>query len=322
MLLYYQLHAIGLRESKLVAEVSSIRPQNVQAEQNEPVTLLTTGDIMLGRTVMSVSKKLNDPLYPFGLVSDKLNKAGIVYINLENPIIKDCPQHVEGFRFCADLYMVEGLSFAGVDVVNIANNHMLNWGEDGKQQTLKTLSDKGIKTTGYGNLAYVEQNRIKFGFIGFDFVTNGYILSEEEKEVINRLDANTDILVSGVHWGNEYDDVANSHQRKMAQELIDMGVDLIIGHHPHWVQDLDCFIKNGENYEVINIKREDFGKKYCPNNSIRVYYSLGNFIFDQMWSEETRRGLAVEFTFVGGEIVQEEYFPVYMREWAQPVWEK
>ena len=76
--------------------------------------------------------------------------------------------------------------------------------------------------------------------------------------------------------------------------MVDSGVDVIVGHGPHWVQDV----------EYINNKP--------------VYYSLGNFIFDQMWSEETKKGLAVKLIFEGDKLIKEERLPIYMSSWAQP----
>lgn len=86
---------------------------------------------MLGRSVMIKSLSMNDPVYPFRKVAEKLNQADIVFVNLESPLVANCPSSNSGFKFCADPKMIEGLKFAGVDVVSLANNHTLNYGRGG-----------------------------------------------------------------------------------------------------------------------------------------------------------------------------------------------
>ena len=83
-------------------------------------------------------------------------------------------------------------------------------------------------------------------------------------------------------------------QRDWATFMVEAGADVIAGHHPHWVQEIEYI------------------------DEVPVYYSLGNFVFDQMWSEETKKGLVVKLTFEDGEIVNEELLPTYMSFHAQP----
>jgi poly-gamma-glutamate synthesis protein (capsule biosynthesis protein) len=92
----------------------------------------------------------------------------------------------------------------------------------------------------------------------------------------------------------EYNAHPTEGQRRLARELVALGADVIVGHHPHWVQD----------HETIS--------------GVPVYYSLGNLIFDQMWSEETKKGLVVRLTFENKKQINEELLPVYMKNHAQP----
>jgi len=97
---------------------------------------------------------------------------------------------------------------------------------------------------------------------------------EKVKEAINFLKDKTDWVIVNIHWGEEYDLNFNKIQKEIAYQLIDDGADVIIGHHPHVVQEVEVY-------------------KGRP-----IFYSLGNFIFDQMWSEETKKGAVVELTFL------------------------
>lgn len=256
------------------------------------VEIILTGDVMLGRTVMTKSLDLGDPTYPFRKVGDSLKSADLVFINLENPIVSHCPSKFDGLIFCADPKMVEGLSFAGIDIVTLANNHTLNYGNKGFEETKKVLADNGISYVEAGNLVIKVVNGIKFGFLGFDFTSKAP--TDADYSLVRDSDKKVDVLVIGVHWGAEYQGRASGSQREWARRLVEAGADVIAGHHPHWVQDM----------EKIN------GKP--------VYYSLGNFVFDQMWSQETREGIIVRLTFRGNQLTNQQINKIYMSSWSQP----
>ena len=137
-----------------------------------------------------------------------------------------------------------------------------------------------------------EKKGIKFGVLGFDFVSKSP--KDEDFKLVSDSDKKVEVLVVGVHWGEEYKDRANKFQREWAKRLVEKGTDVVIGHHPHWIQD-------SESIE---------GKP--------VYYSLGNFIFDQMWSQKTRQGLILKLIYRNGQLVKIEELPIYMSSWAQP----
>lgn len=264
-------------------------------------TLLIAGDVMLGRTVMAKTYEADDYIYPFRKVSDTLHQADITFINLENPVIESCRPHEGGFIFCTTPEMLEGLIVSGIDVVSLANNHTLNYGKSGLDETLEQLKKAGILATGVGNLVEVERNGVVFGFLGFDKSqqTNPK-LTEDEIGLIVESDSQVDVLVVSMHWGVEYQDKALPGVRSLAEEIVGYGADLIVGHHPHWVQDWEFIETDGQG-----------GKP--------VFYSLGNFIFDQMWSEETKKGLAVELIYdKEGNLVNYELLPTYMSSWSQP----
>ena len=257
-------------------------------------SIMFVGDVMLGRTVMTTSLNKDDPSYPWHKVADKLNYADLVFANLETPVVENCPSKTDGMIFCADPRMVEGLKYAGVDVVTLANNHTLNYGKEGLAETKKILAGAGIEYTDQ-SLAVREVNGVKFGFLGFEFVDSD--ITDDQLELTRALNDQVDTLIVGVHWGSEYQDKAGAKQREIARKLVNAGADVVVGHPPHWVQDM-----------------EHIGDK-------PVYYSLGNFVFDQMWSEETRHGLAIKLTFDSmGKVVGEERLPIYMKDWAQPEW--
>ena len=259
---------------------------------NRDVKVTLLGDVMLGRSVMTKSISENNYSYPFEEVKEKLNTSDIVFANLENPLIENCPQTTTGMIFCAREEMVEGLIDANIRVVTLANNHTKNYGLMGLGNTEKVLNNNGIETTGFGKLVVKKVKGIDFGFLGYNFVVKGP--SEEEIQQISASSEKVDVLLVGIHWGNEYQSKPNSFQTSTAKQIVEAGADIIAGHHPHWVQE-------SEKIE----------------NSL-VYYSLGNFVFDQMWSENTKKGLAVELTFRDGKLINKKELPTYMSSWARP----
>jgi len=260
--------------------------------QGSETTIMLTGDVMLGRTVMTKSLDLSNPSYPFEKVSDELNEADIVFVNLENPMVSNCHRSYESLIFCADPAMVEGLVTAGIDIVNLANNHSRNYGESGLAETIEILDEKEILTTGLGELVVKESKGIKYGFLGFDFISK--IPKENDYKLVAESVGKADVLVVSVHWGAEYRKEPAEIQKQWAKKLVEAGADVVVGHGPHWVQGM----------EYINEKP--------------VYYSLGNFVFDQMWSEETRKSLVIKLTYRDGKLVKEEELSTYMSSWAQP----
>ncbi len=223
-----------------------------------------------------------------------LRQADIVVANLENPIIEDCPISDEGFKFCASPRMLAGPVWAGVDVFSLANNHSRNYGADGLEQTKQYLIKERIGYTGDGRLEVISKRGTKFGFLGFNFVDR--LPTQADYALVEEANSRVDILIASIHWGVEYTETPTGTQQDIASKLVESGVDVLAGHHPHWVQQVSTI------------------------NGRPVYYSLGNFIFDQMWSQETRQGLAVRLTFQDARLVDQQLLPVYMEDFAQPVW--
>lgn len=275
----------------------------IETPAKQRITVILGGDVMLGRAVMSTSLEKNDPTYPFAKIASFMQSADVAFVNLENPIVENCPLHTSGFVFCAPPQMIDGLSYAGVDIVSISNNHIFNYGEDGFEETKRHLSEADILYADDSDLAVKQLNPPShkasegqvIGFLAFDkSQQSNPKLTEAERKLVSDSDQKVDVLVVSMHWGVEYQDIALPGVRALAIELVDLGADVVVGHHPHWVQD----------YEYIN------GKP--------IYYSLGNLVFDQMWSEKTRTGMLVKLTFENGDVVEEEFVNSYMGEWAQP----
>lgn len=285
----------GDAESSIATTV--LKKAGIIEDNSNDTTILLGGDIMLGRSVMAKSLDLKDTTYPFEKISSETKKADIFFANLENPIINDCPKTYEStLVFCGLPSMLDGAVDAGLDIVTLANNHSTNYGENGLSETQKHLEDAKIDYVGLGNMVVKEINGTKFGFLGFDFFSDQP--TDSDYKLIRSSKEQVDVLIVGVHWGVEYTSEPLDIQRQWAKKMAVAGADVIVGHHPHWVQTSEAL-----------------------GNSV-VYYSLGNLVFDQMWSENTRKGLMIRLVYRGSTLIREEHLNTYIDQWAQPVFVK
>jgi poly-gamma-glutamate capsule biosynthesis protein CapA/YwtB (metallophosphatase superfamily) len=276
---------------------------NVPEDPTKIRTLLVTGDIIPARGVNYFATVKHDFLWPFRPTADYTKNADITYINLESPLFAGCPvSPAESFTFCGDARFVDGLNFMGAKVANLANNHLSNYGAQGISETDQLLQSHGILTSGLGPVAVIDVRGIKFGFIGFNGVGRA-IDQTALKAGIARARQQADIVVVQFHWGKEYerqpiaapsvptpDDPVN-----IGHLAIDWGADIVIGNHPHWYQGVEVYK----------------GKL--------ITYAHGNFVFDQMWSEETREGVIGTYTFYGTQLVAASWKPVRSYDYGQPV---
>ncbi|MCJ7792384.1 MAG: CapA family protein [Candidatus Marinimicrobia bacterium] len=259
--------------------------------KEEPSILMAVGDVMLGRSVNAKMRSLNDFTYPFQKTADFLKTADLTLINLEAPFYQPCPITNEGLQFCADLLAVKGLVFAGIDIANLANNHLNNYGSEGVSLTKQILQENSIGPL-EEKLIIKTIKGTKLGFLGFD-LTSGY---QEEKilAIVKEAKPKVDLLIVSFHWGMEYAQEPTNKQINLAHQVIEAGANLILGHHPHVIQ-----------------KVEDY-------QGGQIVYSLGNFIFDQPWSEATKKGLVGVFTFENKKLVKSEFKKVYLQDFCQP----
>jgi poly-gamma-glutamate capsule biosynthesis protein CapA/YwtB (metallophosphatase superfamily) len=275
---------------------------NLPANPDEIRTLLVTGDVIPARGVNYFQTVRHDYLWPFRPTAAYTKKADITYINLEAPLFAGCPvSPAESFTFCGDARTVNGLTYMGADVVNLANNHLSNYGAQGITATDKLLHQHGMQTSGLGPVAVINVRGLKFGFIGFNGV--GVAIDRTAlKAGIARARQLADVVVVQFHWGKEYERQPKADPGvptpddpvTIAHLSIDWGADIVIGNHPHWYQGVEVY----------------HGKL--------ITYAHGNFVFDQMWSEQTREGVIGTYTFYGTKLVAAKWVAVRSYDYGQP----
>lgn len=285
-------------------------------KERDSYTLLFAGDVMLDRGVgFHVAQQgTGDWRFPWRFVAERLLSADLVFLNHEG-VMSDVGQDAGGaYSFNFPLAVLDGLLFAGVDVVSLANNHSFDWGDAALCDTKRRLNARGIGTVGAG-CSYVEANApfvhvfddgSRVGFLGYtSFFPNGVAgrarpgisnyTMESMQDSIATLTERVDIVFVSLHWGEEYQSRSNADQQRIGRALIDAGADVIIGHHPHVIQEIE------------------------EHNGGWIFYSLGNFIFDQYFSSETMEGLVASVVVRGGLIVSVDTKKVLINTHYQPL---
>ncbi|MBN1429961.1 MAG: CapA family protein [Anaerolineae bacterium] len=249
---------------------SAIDSQADQAGQAglTTATLVIVGDIMLGRQVNIEMVKQDDFTWPFHQTIDMLKDADLTLGNLESPMVSGCPIADTGMLFCARPRAVEGLVWADIDGVSLANNHAHTYGEPGFEETVDILLEAGIDPVTADRLMVRDIAGIRIGVLGFEDSETALDL-DQAVATIRESSSQVDVLIGLIHWGVEYQTGPNERQQEVGHALIDAGMDIVVGAHPHLIQPIETY------------------------NDKLIFYSLGNFIFDQMWWQETRIGAVI-----------------------------
>lgn len=245
--------------------------------KNEQVTLLAFGDLMLDRYVKKIIDK-NGKDYPFQNIKRVLIGNDLVLANLEGSFTDFQPKSLNpnNTNFTFDPNLIPALKKIGFNIFNLANNHSLDYGEKGFTQSQTYLKNTNIDYFGSplnnNNLSIIKNIRgIKIGFIGYNEFNNSdfnKILGE-----IKKIKQEANFVVVYAHWGMEYQTTFSKTQQEKAHQFIDAGADVVLGSHPHVVQPIEVY-----------------------KNKV-IFYSLGNFLFDQTFSQKTQQGLGVGIIF-------------------------
>jgi poly-gamma-glutamate capsule biosynthesis protein CapA/YwtB (metallophosphatase superfamily) len=248
-----------------------------------------------------------------GAMRDLMKSSDLAIANFENPAPNTFRWHTSGTVFSADRRNLEGLVRAGLDYVSIANNHIGDAGRNGILQTIRNLDRVGLEHSGAGKdlkaarkPAILDVDGVKVAILGYDAIARYYNAAKGrpgnaplsrknvKEDVAAAREAGADVVIVFPHWGVEYRSRPFAAQQKLARQIIDAGADMVIGNHAHWAGAMEVY-------------------KGKP-----IWYALGNFVFDQTWSEPTMEGITLELTFRGSELVQAKMRPHIILDKAQP----
>ncbi len=322
----------------------SLSPPHEGEKRSHPdvptTTLLAVGDIMLSRNVSTKIEQAKNPDLPFEKLIPELSSADIAFGNLECPLSDSQVPIREGLVFRCLVRNFGGVINSGFDVLSTANNHSFDQGSDNIDFTIDYLRSKNILPVGTfrsdsppheeGLGEVIGRHGIRFGFLAYSYSARNdgrntidpqiatMNIDQLKSDILNLKSQGADVIIVNMHAGTEYTRHPNEHQIDFAHATIDAGADIVIGHHPHWIQEIEIYESphltsptSGEQQIKLFPPLDGEGKGGVNNpHKGLIFYSLGNFVFDQMWSQETREGLMVRLTFRGKTLDSAELIPV------------
>lgn len=268
------------------------------------ITISAAGDVTLGNhqeqdysySFRQAYDQAEDEGYFFENVRDIFEADDMTIVNLEGPLTTS-EQMREGQIYCikGDPAYAHLLTLGSIETVSFANNHRLDYGEQGSRDTVAALEQEGIvyaydKNVGIYEIpdsaaAHGGERNLKIGIISVNEVEWG---AQAEKLIQNNIEVlreqNVDLILACCHWGIEKDNYPENYQQQLGRKCIDWGVDLVIGHHPHVLQGI-----------------EEYKGRY-------IIYSLANFCFGANRNPEDKDTMIFQqtFTFENGEKVEDQ----------------
>ncbi len=267
-----------------------------------PEALIAVGDVMLAdRARRTVT--IHGPDYPFRCVRPLLETGAIVLANHEGPFVKQAPLDQRRYIYGVDPALAQAMADEGINVVTLANNHLLDGGPLGVLETIDVVDRAGLHRIGAGRDAtearlpvILQAGKWKVGLLGYYWNRRCAATSHgpgaatgtanELEEDITRLRSRVDWVVVTFHWGVPYERYPLPEDRAKARYAIECGADLVVGHHPHVVQP----------YEVYRNRP--------------IFYSLGNFAFGS--GSSRAEGLVVRVMFSDSGMTC-QLFPLYVK---------
>ncbi len=283
---------------------------------NENITLVFVGDIMGHSPQFEAAYNFQTNTYNYDIcfqnVKSYITNADFSLANLEVPF---AGAPYSGYpNFSSPDALLDAIKNAGFRILQTANNHVLDRGKSGMERTIKQIEKRKLLHLGsyideiQRDTIYpliVESKGVRIAFLNCTYGTNGHEVAESNRinyidtlEIISDIQKanklNADLRIMTIHWGTEYELHANNSQRKLAQFLVNHGINLIIGSHPHVVQNAEIF----------------YNKDSIP---VPVFYSLGNFISNQR-KLNTNGGILVkvEIDSKSKTIKNSSFLPVYV----------
>ena len=259
-------------------------PEDVQAGETQTwpktFTITVTGDTTLGST--DDLRKRDDCFenvyaekgagWFFSGTRDLFDSDDMTLVNFEGTITETNAKKDKKFNFKAPAEYVDILTLGSVEATNIANNHIVDYGDAGEADTIAALENADIVVSGNGKLGIFEKDGVKVGMTGYCFPYKNES-KDISKDVKALREAGCQIVIASIHWGSEYREDFTREQRSIGRQAIKAGADIVVGHHPHIVQGI-----------------EQYDDTY-------ILYSLGNFIFGGNVDPDDRDAYAARLTF-------------------------
>ena len=276
------------------------------------IVVVGVGDILLGRQLGEEMAKTENYALAFQNIRETLTAADITIGNLEGPFCAEPPYPAAGMIFRFRPRAVESLQLAGFDVVSLANNHSGDGGDACLKFSLGHLRGAGIEPAGAGagfeeahTAAIVARHGIRFAFLSYTYAARNDTPGAKQPVVAGRDSAQLQrdvaaarqragVVIVSLHDGAEYQQRVATETQQFARAAIDAGAQVVLGHHPHVPQRVEQY------------------------NGGWIFYSLGNFVFQQNTPAATRTAILARLTFTGAALERVEALPIVIEWFAQP----
>jgi poly-gamma-glutamate capsule biosynthesis protein CapA/YwtB (metallophosphatase superfamily) len=274
------------------------------------------GTVVLARGIAATIDSKNNPYLPWYGTKDFMSDADFSIVNFKSPLVYKYKKPASRWHLYGKSSYVAGLVYAGVDLVSVSGNHMGDAGKQGLLDTIDILKKVSINSVGAGinkEKAYEpyiwKKDDVTFAFLAFNSVVSSIVkakdkgntvkstgiawLDDDALVAVNEAKKKADIVIAIVNWGKEYIPKPTDKEIEWGRKLVDAGADIILGDQAHWVQ----------NYEFYKNKF--------------ISYGLGNYVFDQYWSEKTREGILEKLIFYGKILFAVEVEPIKLKKYGE-----
>ncbi len=265
------------------------------------VSISAVGDLMLSSHVIGFIRR-NGVDYPFDSTRSFIATADIAIANLEAPFSDSGKRFVDKtFTFKVPPDFAAGIKNAGFDVVTCANNHIVDYGCEGLENTLATLDSAGIKYCGAGNNVFqacaetvIDHFGVRVAFLGYSLTYPqafwatasrcGTCYPTEQRLIdgIKTAQKNADLVVVSFHWGGEKRIYPKTYQTHFARLAVDQGADLVLGHHPHVLQGIEIYKGRLIAYSLGNYAFGSYSHNSRDSVCLKVFISPTGLIYARL----------------------------------------
>lgn len=281
---------------------------------NDFVTVIKTGTTVAGGPGWELCERTRGSMsYPIDRVKNVLSAADITIISNESSFIEGCSQAAGTTAFCGKPSYLQNLIEMGTDIISLTGNHMCDYGKTVFSETLDMYTANNMGYFGGGKKSseawtplYVDTGAGRIAFIGVNLMGPTGVIADEESsgvayyddelfsQTLTKARVNADIVWVDTHLWPEYGTTPGADQIAVSEKAASLGASIITGVSSHELQGM-TFI-----------------------GPTPVFYGLGNFLFDQMWSMETRQGLVLEVTLFENKIINITLMPTILYDYCQP----
>lgn len=299
--------------STILATVASadttIQPINnadakpVQEEDLKTITISAAGDVTMGRDALTayynsfdheVAVQKKNYSYFMKNVKPIFENDDLTIMNLEGPLTTAALMAEKQYRFKGAAAYTEVLKQGSIEAVNLANNHMFDYLDQGYYDTVSNLSEANIGYFGFEHKYLTEVKGIKIGMFGFAGWDSGKQKKADIKKAVEDLKSRgANLIIASFHWGEERMYTPNQIQKELGRYCIDIGVDLVLGHHPHVIQGIETYKGKSIVYSLGNFC---FGGNKNPSDKDAYIYQHSFSFKDNVLQMETGQVIPVSIS--------------------------